>query len=193
MLTRTMGMLQTCNHFSIRPLKTYTLLRKSLLTKNSARSLSGFVISKTPKLQEGTRKNVLPLSQFAFSCNIPEDQRQVLQKKFQMVQCCFYHSISNSRYRQGNPMPLLSSSNFLLGNNIDKRNFSMSWLDNLAITQAGWFRALAESRLVESLMGGLQGIHDSLNLPWWGAIIVSTILMRGVLTFPLAVYQASFF
>lgn len=189
MLTRTMGMLQTCNHFSIRPLKTYTLLRKSLLTKNSARSLSGFVISKTPKLQEGTRKNVLPLSQFAFSCNIPEDQRQVLQKKFQMVQCCFYHSISNSRYRQGNPMPLLSSSNFLLGNNIDKRNFSMSWLDNLAITQAGWFRALAESRLVESLMGGLQGIHDSLNLPWWGAIIVSTILMRGVLTFPLAVYQ----
>lgn len=188
---RTMGMFKSCNHFSIRPSMTYTLLRKSLLTKNSAGSLSDFVMSKEQMLQEGTGKNVLPLSQFAFRYNTPIDQRQRLQKNFQMVQSCFYHSLSSSRYRQENPISLLSSSNYLLGNSTDTRNFSMSWLDNLAITQAGWFRALAESRLVESLMGGLQGVHDSLNLPWWGAIIISTILMRGVLTFPLAVYQAS--
>ncbi|XP_037799623.1 cytochrome c oxidase assembly protein COX18, mitochondrial-like [Penaeus monodon] len=184
-----MGMFKSCNHFSIRPSMTYTLLRKSLLTKNSAGSLSDFVMSKEQMLQEGTGKNVLPLSQFAFRYNTPIDQRQRLQKNFQMVQSCFYHSLSSSRYRQENPISLLSSSNYLLGNSTDTRNFSMSWLDNLAITQAGWFRALAESRLVESLMGGLQGVHDSLNLPWWGAIIISTILMRGVLTFPLAVYQ----
>ncbi|XP_063612736.1 cytochrome c oxidase assembly protein COX18, mitochondrial-like, partial [Penaeus indicus] len=184
-----MGMFRSCNHFSIRPLMTYTLQRKSLLTKNSAGSLNGFVISKTWRLQEGTGKNVLPLSQFAFRYNTPTDQRHGLQKNFQMIQSCFYHSISSSRYRQGSPISLVSSSNSLLGNSIDRRNFSTSWLDNLALTQAGWFRALAESRLVESLMGGLQGIHDSLNLPWWGAIIISTILMRGVLTFPLAVYQ----
>ncbi|KAK3860312.1 hypothetical protein Pcinc_033627 [Petrolisthes cinctipes] len=38
-------------------------------------------------------------------------------------------------------------------------------------------------------MGGLQGFHNYTHLPWWASIILSTILMRGLLTFPLAVFQ----
>ncbi|KAK8730820.1 hypothetical protein OTU49_007949 [Cherax quadricarinatus] len=38
-------------------------------------------------------------------------------------------------------------------------------------------------------MTSLQGIHDNLHIPWWAAILLSTVLMRGVLTFPIAVYQ----
>lgn len=186
-----MAILRSCSHFYSRP---YSLLRKSLLTRNSARSLSGFIISKSPWLQRGIEKNVLhvlPVTQFRISSyNASGDQRKSSQITNPLrVQSCMYHCISNRK--QGNSFLLSSSLNIRPGQSHDRRNFSMSWLDNLAVTQAGWFRALAESRLVESLMGGLQEIHDSLNLPWWGAIIVSTVLMRGILTFPLAVYQVS--
>jgi membrane protein insertase Oxa1/YidC/SpoIIIJ len=33
-------------------------------------------------------------------------------------------------------------------------------------------------------------LHDSTGLPWWGTIVVSTILLRGIFTFPLAIFQA---
>lgn len=32
-------------------------------------------------------------------------------------------------------------------------------------------------------------LHDSTGLPWWGTIVVSTVLLRGIFTFPLAIYQ----
>lgn len=32
-------------------------------------------------------------------------------------------------------------------------------------------------------------LHDVTGLPWWSTIILSTVLLRGVVTFPLAIYQ----
>lgn len=33
-------------------------------------------------------------------------------------------------------------------------------------------------------------LHDTTGMPWWSTIIVSTVLLRGVITFPLAIYQS---
>lgn len=84
---------------------------------------------------------------------------------------------------------LLTPTKHRLPVTISQRHLSLAWMDSFALSQAGWFRTLGESQFVASLMEGLQAIHDYSHLPWWSSIILSTILMRAALTFPLAVYQ----
>jgi hypothetical protein len=36
-------------------------------------------------------------------------------------------------------------------------------------------------------------IHNMVNLPWWGVIVLCTLLLRPFLTFPLAIYQEIIF
>ncbi|XP_064091224.1 cytochrome c oxidase assembly protein COX18, mitochondrial-like isoform X2 [Macrobrachium nipponense] len=108
-----------------------------------------------------------------------------------MNQSCSYHSLVrsvNSYQRRENDL-LSSFLTVSATNAVSKRDLSMAWLESLTIFQASWFQSLAESRFVEGLMSGLQVIHDSLHIPWWSSIIISTIMLRGLLTFPLAVYQ----
>lgn len=119
--------------------------------------------------------------------------RKILQPVNSAInQICSYHSVQcnlNMKYRKGERNILSVSCNLNCTDTVKKRQLSLAWLDSLAVTQAGWFKALAQSRLVEGLMGGLQAIHDSLHIPWWMSIIISTIMLRGIITFPLAVYQ----
>ncbi|KAK8730818.1 hypothetical protein OTU49_007949 [Cherax quadricarinatus] len=108
------------------------------------------------------------------------------------AQNCYYHSFSGNWIFTQRGMEhsfLLTSLQCSPINSVSNRHFSFSWLDSLAVSQAGWFQSLSKSRLVEGLMTSLQGIHDNLHIPWWAAILLSTVLMRGVLTFPIAVYQ----
>lgn len=119
---------------------------------------------------------------------VPKDLLQV--QKQDVNQICHYHCAVNSRNPvHGGCLKQLASPKHKLLLATQQRHMSLAWLDSLAITQAGWFRALGQSRLVENLMDGLQAIHDYSHLPWWGSIILSTVLMRSVLTFPFAVYQ----
>lgn len=99
-------------------------------------------------------------------------------------------TVSERNLRYGScPRKLLTLPKHQLPVTIPQRHMSLEWLDNLALTQAGWFRALGESKFVANLMEGLQAIHDYSHLPWWSSIILSTIFMRVALTLPLAVYQ----
>ncbi|KAK8389277.1 hypothetical protein O3P69_020906 [Scylla paramamosain] len=118
-------------------------------------------------------------------------QKDFLQVQRQGVnQICHYHCAINSRNpAHGGCLKQLASPRHQYLFAVPCRHISLAWLDSLAVTQAGWFRALGQSRLVENLMEGLQAIHDYSHLPWWGSIILSTILMRSILTFPFAVYQ----
>lgn len=119
-------------------------------------------------------------------------------------QRCNYHSFSYINHQSHHNTVNLMNKMHALGRKellsplitnphiiIPKRHLSLEWLNSLAVTQAGWFQSLSQSRLVEGLMGGLQMVHEFSNLPWWASIILSTVLLRGVLTFPLAVYQVS--
>lgn len=85
---------------------------------------------------------------------------------------------------------LINSQNKCIEN---RRYFSLNWLDNLAITQAKWFQSLSESVAVDKSITFLKYIHDSLHVPWWLSIIISTVLLRTMITFPLAIYQVSHF
>ncbi|XP_045135735.1 cytochrome c oxidase assembly protein COX18, mitochondrial-like isoform X2 [Portunus trituberculatus] len=118
-------------------------------------------------------------------------QKDFLQIQKQGVnQICHYHcAVSSRNPAHGDCLKQLASPRNKNLFAIPQRHMSLAWLDSLAVTQAGWFRALGQSRLVENLMEGLQAIHDYSHLSWWGSIILSTILMRSILTFPLAVYQ----
>lgn len=102
-----------------------------------------------------------------------------------LIQSCSYHSLMNSTERTRQDKLL----GFPTHAEQTRRHLSFSWLDSLAVTQAGWFQALSKSQLVEVLMGGLQGFHNFTNLPWWASIILTTVLMRGMLTFPLVIFQ----
>ncbi|XP_066990367.1 cytochrome c oxidase assembly protein COX18, mitochondrial [Macrobrachium rosenbergii] len=106
-------------------------------------------------------------------------------------QACSYHSLLRSvnSYQRTEKDLLSTCLTVSATNTMSKRDLSMAWLESLTVFQASWFQSLAESRFVEGLMGGLQVIHDSLHVPWWSSIIISTIILRGLLTFPLAVYQ----
>lgn len=74
---------------------------------------------------------------------------------------------------------VLSSNNKLIpSNHQQKRNF----------TQEIW-TSLSQSKPVAILQDASIQLHDMSGLPWWSTIIVSTILLRGCLTLPLALYQ----
>lgn len=71
-----------------------------------------------------------------------------------------------------------------------KRNFSLqSTIESLATTQTGVFRAISESTPVECVQGLLVNLHAATGLPWWATIICTTIMMRSMVTVPLAIYQ----
>ncbi|XP_071527952.1 cytochrome c oxidase assembly protein COX18, mitochondrial [Panulirus ornatus] len=109
-----------------------------------------------------------------------------------VTQTCLYHSLSNDwshiDRKIGRECHFTNIYRSPV-NYVTKRQFSMAWLESLAITQTKWFQALGQSWFVEGLMRGLQNFHDYTHLPWWAAIVVSTVLIRGILTFPVAVYQ----
>lgn len=75
-------------------------------------------------------------------------------------------------------------------NSSEKRHFSLqSTIDSISRTQTGIFKTLSESTPVEYCQKFLLHIHDTTGLPWWATIICTTIMMRGCVTVPLAIYQ----
>lgn len=50
--------------------------------------------------------------------------------------------------------------------------------------------SVSNSPPVHFMQDSLTQLHDVSGLPWWSSIIVSTIIIRGAITFPLAVHQA---
>lgn len=66
-----------------------------------------------------------------------------------------------------------------LQNHQQKRNF----------TQNFWL-SLSASKPVAIFQEATIQLHDITGMPWWSTIIVSTFLLRGCVTFPLALYQS---
>ncbi|KAL1517796.1 hypothetical protein ABEB36_001520 [Hypothenemus hampei] len=62
-------------------------------------------------------------------------------------------------------------------------------IQSYAGTQSGIFKILSESTPVEYCQKFLLQVHDLTGLSWWANIIVSTIIVRSVVTLPVAVYQ----
>lgn len=71
------------------------------------------------------------------------------------------------------------------GNEILHRKFSYQE------TVAGIWKSISNSTPVAYLQDGLLLLHDSTCLPWWATIVISTVLLRTVITLPFAVYQVS--
>ena len=123
---------------------------------------------------------------------IPHNSKRFFGQSFlsnrNIYLCCIqknlFHHITNS---QGAKCFLTPSTNLIVG----RRNLSVEWLDRLAVTQAGWFQALSKSSLVQEIMAGFQAFHDISQLSWSSSIIISTIILRTLITFPLSVYQVS--
>lgn len=67
-------------------------------------------------------------------------------------------------------------------NHQQKRNF----------TQDLWL-SISQSQPVNFLQDATIQLHDISGMPWWSTIIVSTVLLRGFITFPLALYQNKIF
>jgi inner membrane protein COX18 len=65
-----------------------------------------------------------------------------------------------------------------LTNHVQKRNFT-----------PGFFQSLSASKPVEILQEATIQLHDLTGMHWWSTIIVSTFLLRGCFTLPLALYQ----
>lgn len=54
---------------------------------------------------------------------------------------------------------------------------------------SGWYSSLAESGPVRLCEQYLTGVQQLTELPWWLSIIVSTVMVRTLVTLPLAAYQ----
>ncbi|CAG9864458.1 unnamed protein product [Phyllotreta striolata] len=73
---------------------------------------------------------------------------------------------------------------------IQKRTFSLqNTIESIAKTQTGIFKSISESTPVEYCQNVLVTVHDYSGLPWWATIICTTVLARGFVTLPLAIYQ----
>lgn len=62
------------------------------------------------------------------------------------------------------------------------RNFSLTFITDI-------YRDIAMSTPVSYLQNGLIYVHDATGLPWWASIVLSTALLRSIVTLPLAIYQ----
>lgn len=54
---------------------------------------------------------------------------------------------------------------------------------------SGWYDSLAESGPVRLCEQYLMGVQQLAGCPWWLSIIVSTVMVRTLVTLPLAAYQ----
>lgn len=54
----------------------------------------------------------------------------------------------------------------------------------------GFWHDVSSSTPVCAMQDAILQLHDASGLPWWSTIIVSTVLLRGLITFPLAIYQS---
>lgn len=53
----------------------------------------------------------------------------------------------------------------------------------------GFWQTLSNSTPVAYMQDVLTQIHDYSGLPWWASIVLSTFLLRSVVTLPLTIYQ----
>ncbi|XP_046402056.1 cytochrome c oxidase assembly protein COX18, mitochondrial isoform X1 [Ischnura elegans] len=88
--------------------------------------------------------------------------------------------------------PLLSNGNiFVRGNDPFSNGFSMrhSSFESVARAQSNLFTYLSESTPVHHAQKFFELIHDTSGLPWWASIIVTTVVVRSLVAFPLALHQ----
>nr|CAD7395628.1 unnamed protein product [Timema cristinae] len=72
----------------------------------------------------------------------------------------------------------------------NKRTFSdNSVIESILKTQAGWFKSLSESSSVGFAKDLVINIHETSGLPWWASIMLTTVLLRTIITLPFALYQ----
>lgn len=80
--------------------------------------------------------------------------------------------------------------------NYERKRLSLDNPQNRQFSNAYSFgtiwNTISNSTPVEYLQNGLVLFHDTTGLPWWSTIIISTIMLRTVITFPIAVYQVKF-
>ncbi|XP_058827803.1 cytochrome c oxidase assembly protein COX18, mitochondrial [Topomyia yanbarensis] len=60
---------------------------------------------------------------------------------------------------------------------------------SLEASLTGLWTTVSCSTPVAYMQQGLIAMHDLSGLPWWASIIVSTVLVRSIVTLPLAIYQ----
>lgn len=53
-----------------------------------------------------------------------------------------------------------------------------------------FWNSVSSSGPVNFAMQSITQLHDVSGLPWWSTIIVSTVLLRATITFPLGIYQS---
>lgn len=70
------------------------------------------------------------------------------------------------------------------------RSFSaQSSLDSVVQSYAHIFKSLSESTVVQCAQNMVIMIHDQSGLPWWASIMLTTVLIRSLVTLPLSLYQ----
>lgn len=57
------------------------------------------------------------------------------------------------------------------------------------LSAASVYESLSSSTVVSYFQDHIVQFHDVSGMPWWGTIIVSTILLRTMITLPLTIYQ----
>lgn len=71
-----------------------------------------------------------------------------------------------------------------------RRNLSVqSSFESFVQTYARIFQSLSESTVVQYAQNTIIMIHDFSGLPWWASIMLTTVLIRSLVTLPLSLYQ----
>lgn len=94
-----------------------------------------------------------------------------------MYRIAIYQSISLPKCIHPASASLVLESHHVV--NQQKRNYATP----------GFWQSLSESKPVAILQDATIQLHDMTGMPWWATIIASTFLLRGCITFPLALYQ----
>lgn len=73
---------------------------------------------------------------------------------------------------------------------VASRSFSVKdQFESVLVSHSAVFQWITESSGVAFAKSVVVEIHDASGLPWWLSIILTTCLVRGLITFPIALYQ----
>ena len=117
--------------------------------------------------------------------NLKIINKNVINKSLYSIYCGNReHNKQNIALRENHNKSLFSKNNFL-ASSTNKRCFSYE------TTVVNFWKILSNSTPVAYVQNGLIDLHDFTGLPWWTTIILSTIILRSVITVPVAIYQVN--
>lgn len=126
--------------------------------------------------------------------NCSQILKKSLSHSYARLHCLSCHSFLDKENKRSNCVPRTFFAFNVLTSSFSGPHIVSHQTRHCSTSQGSTvIRFLSESKPVLTLQEFLVNFHEISGLPWWGTIVLTSVMLRSAITFPLAVYQVSVF